>query len=366
MISKECFGKEYIQRHRESVDGGGLDIIDRAIHALALLEHLAGTDLRFIFKGGTSLLLHLPRIRRLSIDIDIMCPKADGQLEAAVQTVSTKFPFSRYVEDDRGERGLPERRHFKFFYPSAVTGKEEHVVLDVVQEDDCHLECVEKPVNTEFLRVKEEVLVRVPTIEALLGDKMTAFAPHTLGVPFMTDKEINRTLQVVKQLYDIGELFSAIQNLAAVKLAYEESYRLENGYRSGKKYSLQQTLDDTKNVALQICLDGVKGARPDPKITAHMKDGLVRLKDHLIRDRFRWNREVKVAAAKAYLLAVYFEGALELTTDRLKYDFDEQRGLITDFTLPEHGCLNNLRRTVPEAFYYLALAMGSAKTGVNR
>ncbi len=358
MISRQCFTRPYIEKQREGLDGGGLHIIDRAIHALALLEHLAQTDLEFIFKGGTSLLLHLPRIRRLSIDIDIMCSADNGELEAAVQRISNLPPFVRHEEDERGARGQPERRHFKFFYPSALTKHEEHIILDVVQEKNCHLECVEKPINVDFIHVEEEVRVRTPTVEALLGDKLTAFAPHTLGVPFEMRNGDNNSMQVVKQLYDVGDLFNEIWDLQAVKQAYEHSYQLENGYHENV-FSMQQTLDDTKHVALQVCLDGVKGGKPDAQITAALRDGISRLGDHLIRDKFRWNMEAKITASKAYLLAAYIGGAVELTADRLKYNPDEHLGLITDFTLSESGCLNRLKQTVPEAFYYLALAMGA-------
>ena len=41
---------------------------------MGLLEALARTELPFVFKGGTSLMLLLDSPKRLSVDIDIVVP----------------------------------------------------------------------------------------------------------------------------------------------------------------------------------------------------------------------------------------------------------------------------------------------------
>ena len=357
MISGDCYTGEYIEEQYQRLGGASPIMIEKSIHALALLGHLADTDLQFIFKGGTSLLLHLPNIRRLSIDIDIMCTADDEQLNTFVGSISQLSPFIRKEEDERGARGLPERRHFKFFYTSAITGREDNVLLDVVQEEDCRLACVDKPVETEFIKVEKSVFVRVPSVEALLGDKLTAFAPNTLGVPFFTPRGKSMTMQVVKQLHDVGELFNEVQDLDAVKKAYAEGYRLESMYREGD-FSMQQTLDDTKNIALQLCCNGFKYAHRDDNIIANLQDGATRLRDHLVRGRFRLIQEAKIAAAKAYLLAAYLEGSVDLTADQLSFDLDKRLDFIRETDISEPSCLNRLKPIVPEAFYYLALGMG--------
>ena len=290
-----------------------------------------------------------------SIDIDIVCNADNEQIDEIVESLSRQPPFLRQEEDDRGARGLPERRHFKFFYTSAVTGREDNVLLDVVQEADCRLECVEKPVETEFIQVDHRTTVRIPTVDALLGDKLTAFAPHTLGVPFFTHSGNCMTIQVVKQLYDIGELFNEVQDLAAVKQAYEESYRLESVYREGN-YTMQQTLDDTKHVALQLCCNGFRYIHRNDEIIANIQDGANRLRDHLTEGRFRMTQEAKITAAKAYLLASYLEGSVGLTADQLSFDLSEQEEFIQVTNISDPSCLNRLKPILPEAFYYMALA----------
>ena len=46
--------------------------MEAMIYALYLLEHIQKTDLEFIFKGGTSLLLLMDQPKRFSVDIDII------------------------------------------------------------------------------------------------------------------------------------------------------------------------------------------------------------------------------------------------------------------------------------------------------
>ena len=48
-------------------------LIERTIFAFGLLEALARSELPFVFKGGSSLMLLLDKPRRFSTDVDTMC-----------------------------------------------------------------------------------------------------------------------------------------------------------------------------------------------------------------------------------------------------------------------------------------------------
>ena len=76
MISPDCFSSAWQVRKREELGGCDPVLLEKTIHAFAILDALASRGLDFVFKGGTSLLLRLPRIRRLSIDADIICHEA--------------------------------------------------------------------------------------------------------------------------------------------------------------------------------------------------------------------------------------------------------------------------------------------------
>ena len=103
-----------------------------------------------------------------------------------------------------------------------------------------HVERV--PLRTSFLESDGALLV--PTVEGLLGDKLTAFGPNTTGVPLNEQ----RTMQFMKHVFDIGELFNAASDLAAVRAAYDQVFAAENGYRGGK-FTTEQALQDAFDTA---------------------------------------------------------------------------------------------------------------------
>ncbi|MBW6504841.1 nucleotidyl transferase AbiEii/AbiGii toxin family protein [bacterium] len=202
MIHPDCFTIDWLQAKRREIRAGDPALLERALHALALLGHLAESGLDFVFKGGTSLLLHVPVIRRLSIDIDILCGAPPEELIRALDEVSKISPFIRYQEDSRGARGLPNRRHFRFFYNPLLPGNPSpYVFLDVVEEHDVPHDVIEKSIAPRILDIRREVFVKVPTIESLLADKLCAFAPRTIGVPFEPENgHAADSMQIVKQL----------------------------------------------------------------------------------------------------------------------------------------------------------------------
>lgn len=76
MITGTNFTKEWIQYRAKIIKSGRKqadpELIEKVINALYLLENLATSNLDFIFKGGTALILLLDKIHRFSIDIDII------------------------------------------------------------------------------------------------------------------------------------------------------------------------------------------------------------------------------------------------------------------------------------------------------
>lgn len=135
MISRDCFTGAWQTRKRAELGGCDPVLLEKTIHAIALLDALAGRGLNFVFKGGTSLLLRLPRIRRLSIDADIECEETPEKLFRLLAEVASTSPFERFTEDDRGKDRVPARRHFKFYYtPLDSRNPAPFVLLDVVHE----------------------------------------------------------------------------------------------------------------------------------------------------------------------------------------------------------------------------------------
>jgi hypothetical protein len=68
--------------------------------------------------------------------------------------------------------------------------------------------------------------VNVPSLEDILGDKFTAFAPNTTGIPYFK-KEDSMSMEIIKQLYDIGNLFDVAQEFTLLKLRFISLQKLK-------------------------------------------------------------------------------------------------------------------------------------------
>ncbi len=348
MIANICFSLDWIQKKKAEIKATDAGILERVIHAFALLGHLKECGLDFVFKGGTSILLHIPEVRRFSIDIDILCTAPPDELKRVLDEVGKKPPFLRYSEDDRGERGLPNRRHFKFFYHPLLGA--DHVLLDVVEEEIIPHVIETKRIHAPFLEFEREVEVNVPTVESLLADKLTAYAPRTTGVPFEPKNGKKPEFQqIVKQLFDVGELFMLAEDLGEIRSTYRKVFDLENEYRKGG-FQMADALDDTFATSLSLCLHGLKKVPQHPDALL-LEIGRKSLASHLVNHTFDLPA-AKNAAAKAALLTRLISidtGNPSLTSWRTMPNLDALRQFEI---IGEWERLNRLKGTNPEAFWY--------------
>jgi len=256
----------------------------------------------FVFKGGTSLLLHVPEIKRLSIDIDIILGNNIDEFIKKIKIIPGNTPFTRIEENERGFRGLPNRKHFKFYYNSSLSGKEESILLDTVLDDPSYIPLIEtKLIKTDLFETDTKLQVTVPTIEGLLGDKLTAFAPHTIGVPFVTGKGNSMTMQIIKQLYDIGELFDIATSFEDIKTAFTATFEKENGYRDNQ-FTKEQVLQDSIDTCLTLLQIRLKGFKNN-EISNHLEDGIKKIDSHLLNDKFMVDKKAKITASKVFCIA---------------------------------------------------------------
>ena len=155
-------------------------LIEKTIRAFSLLESLALSGCPFTFKGGTACMLHLGSSKRLSIDIDIICPPGTD-ISQYVMNHSEEYGFTDIKLVERLSSHNVPKSHAKCFYKvSYVTNKEEEaILLDVLFEEIHYEKVVQLPISSPFLKTDgEDVMVNVPSAEDILGDKLTAFAPQ--------------------------------------------------------------------------------------------------------------------------------------------------------------------------------------------
>lgn len=141
-----------------------------------------------------------------------------------------------------------------------------HILLDVVFEHNPYIKIIQKPIKNELLLSQgEDLTVNVPDKNCILGDKLTAFAPHTTGVPFGKDKE----LEIIKQMFDCWTLLQEMDDYSLVAEVYDKVVQVEMGYR-GLNITPSDVLKDT--IESCICIMGRSSIRPDDY--AHFLDGI--------------------------------------------------------------------------------------------
>jgi len=95
-------------------------------------------------------------------------------------------------------------------------------------------------------------------LEDILGDKLTAFAPNTTGVPYFK-KEDRMSMEIIKQLYDIGNLADVVEDIGIVNSTFRKFVETELAYRQLSKFSAEDVLNDIFQTALCIVSRGTDG-----------------------------------------------------------------------------------------------------------
>lgn len=123
MILKETFTKKHIE---EIIKNKKCDpiILERAIVAIGLVEALVKTGCNFIFKGGSSLMLLLNEVNRLSTDCDIIVP-VDYDIDKYIKDASVIYPFKSFSESIRKTNNNISKKHYRFVYESIYSNNGE-------------------------------------------------------------------------------------------------------------------------------------------------------------------------------------------------------------------------------------------------
>jgi len=123
MIVTETYTKEWIDGFTKNKRNSNLnpELLEKMIYAFGLLEKLADAGLKFIFKGGTALVLLLNETYRFSIDIDIITTVEPSEIENILNELIQNQPFTRWEMDKRRSfiHQIP-KAHYKLHWLSAL------------------------------------------------------------------------------------------------------------------------------------------------------------------------------------------------------------------------------------------------------
>jgi hypothetical protein len=298
MLPTYCFNPEWLKTKQQNLKVQDLELLERTVHAFALLHGLLENGLDFVFKGGTCMLLLPTGFQRLSIDIDIQTTVPREDLERILARVGTQSPFTSWRRQERGADTTP-KSHYEFIYTPSTVGDERKILLDVV-EDACPLTDLQQlPAAPTFMELSSAPTVTLPVLDALLGDKLTAFAPGTIGVSF----ERNGDLQVVKQLHDIRQLARHVTEPTIFRRAYHQTYAAQIRYR-GKDWTLKDVVADTVLHAWYGRTVTFKDEAPNP-VSLNLAAGKTSLGNLLLNSKTYLDAEYQTALATAAALAVW-------------------------------------------------------------
>ena len=340
MINNETHTIEWITDLKQKL-GKRSDrkLIEKVIWALTLLEQLQLNGLNFTFKGGTALLLATEKPKRFSIDIDIITEHSEKEITSILQKIVDEKIFLSW-EPDNDRKHTPDAPigHFKTYYKSVVDGNIEPILLDLLYTPNPYPEVRKLPIKHSWLSTSgEETIITMPTFDAILGDKLTAFAPKTTGILFSK----NRPVEIIKQLYDIAFLFDNINNLEIVKTSYNKVVQEEIGFRK-LDITAKEVLEDTWQASYTL-------AERDTKLEEfnHLQLGIRNFTNFTI-DRFSIDEAI-IAAAKVAYLSKIIQSEKSIKIQKFKNPLEIKDWLIED---QEYNKLNKLKKNNPEAFYY--------------
>ena len=160
----------------------------------------------------------------------------------------------------------------------------------------------QKTNSTMILKVEPPLTpIQLPSIEAITGDKLTAFAPKTIGIQysFLTEKGIDKSTEIIKQLFDIGQLFDKIKHFEDVASAFRRIEKKERTYRSGMS---DKTIDTVFDDILETCFMIAKYEDKDmsPEMEEIRKG--VRSFDNWSLIRFKKDQVQEAVGKVAYLI----------------------------------------------------------------
>jgi hypothetical protein len=315
VITTRCFTKDWLLAVNKNLgwnrQEAQLKNLEKAIAALHLLECLAIVKLEFIFKGGTSLLLLLQKIHRLSVDIDIIIESPINDLYGTFSRVcAARGLFTRFERQERDIDNIFDTEHYRFFYrPFADEAEKSYILLDLYQMSNPYANTVEMELVTGVLDTEgTNAAVRVPDMDSILGDKLTAFAPDTIGISLSAEPGRRpKRVEVLKQLYDICNLFDRAENVINIR----ETYNLVAAHEI-EKFGLEITPEDVLRDSARCAYIIGHGGKVDKPRYETIAKGYKDFNEFVAVLSFDENQAVLAASKTAYLVSVLLSGGKNL------------------------------------------------------
>jgi len=343
MISKETFDKKLLEKFMSDKQYSiNPPILEKMVYSLYLVEQLAIEGLNFIFKGGTSLILHFDDFNRYSIDVDIITSESKEKIGSVIDNICQKGIFTTFnIQSRKSKFEKIPKEHYKIQFNSIFSNLPSFILLDVLFEEAYYPVVTQLPVISKWLDVSEPFYpINAPSIDSIIGDKLTAFAPNTTGIRYGAGKE----LEIIKQLHDLGFLFDFVTNWQVVKESFKNTVIKEIEYRN-LEGDFEIVLNDIISTSLMIAKRESNKIEPDISNFNEIKRGLQSFKSYTIRNVFRIEDAI-LASAKCTLMS----SMILTNTTNIEHISDKNQIEIIENI--EYNYLNKLLKTNKLAFLY--------------
>jgi hypothetical protein len=174
-------------------------------------------------------------------------------------------------------------------------------------------------------------MVTVPTVESIAGDKLTAFAPNTTGIPLGRGRET----EIIKQLFDIGHLFDEAGDTEEIYSSFHAFVVQEIKYReldTTKENVLWDIIETGKLIAVGAKLKA--SDQPERNNYDLLMKGLKAFESFLIEGHFRLLAANILSENKSQLEKYAGQSIVNLDITNVKWN-----------------ALNKLKR-MPAAYFY--------------
>jgi hypothetical protein len=178
----------------------------------------------------------------------------------------------------------------------------------VLIEDSIYPEVIDKAVTTKWIETEKMTMVTMPTVDSITGDKLTAFAPNTIGIPYFKGEDKQPvSMEICKQLFDLSKLFENIQNMEVVAASFQGFAEHEIAYRKNGKSEIALTPEMALQDTIDTCIILAKRDRGTDEEKVKFKElqkGTIAFgTGYLMVGNFRIDDAVQASARIAYLAA---------------------------------------------------------------
>ena len=150
-------------------------------------------------------------------------------------------------------------------------------------------------------------------------------------------------MEIIKQLYDIGNLFDVSNDLATIKTTFNTIVKIEIEYRNLTNGTPNDVLKDIYETALCISLRGAGGNCNFDEL----QKGLRAIERFVFSEHYHLEKAIPHAAKAAYMAQL-------IATSQATFEKFSNPIQVADAKIeaPHNTRLNKLKKSNPEAFFY--------------